>query len=230
MTAILAIDTSSSATGVALAVNGAVVASSTVIKAYRHSENLFSRVDEVLAKGEVAREGLAAIAVTVGPGSFTGLRVGIATAKGLAFGLDIPIVGVSSLRALAAPHIGFHGVVAPAVDAKKSQIYASAYYADGKEALPERAWEPLEFAKALAALGQNCLVVGSGGEVYRDAFLSALGQNANFGGESSREIDPSHVALLGSKEFELGHTSTAAALAPSYLRRSEAEEKSENPA
>lgn len=226
MKALLAIDTSSTSTGVALCVDGKVVGASAVVKAYRHAENLFARIDLVLEEAGLTRDRLTCVAVTRGPGSFTGLRVGIATAKGLAYGLGVPVAGVSSLRSLAHPHLGFAGIVAPAVDARKSQVYASAYDCDGAEVLPERALDPAAFAKALAELGRPCLVAGSGTEAYRDAFAAALGENLSIAPESSREIDPASVALLGYAEYLAGRAVTAAALTASYLRRSEAEEKS----
>lgn len=225
MKALLAIDTSSTSTGVALCVDGKVVGASTVVKAYRHSENLFARIDLVLEEAGLTRDRLTCVAVTRGPGSFTGLRVGIATAKGLAYGLGVPVAGVSSLLALAHPHMGFDGIVAPAVDARKSQVYACAFDGDGVEIMPERALDPARFAKELAETGRPCLVVGSGTEAYREAFDIALGGNLQIAPESSREIDPASVALLGYGEYLAGRAVAAAALTASYLRRSEAEEK-----
>lgn len=225
MRAILAIDTSSQSTGVALCVDGRVVAASALVKAYRHSENLFARVDEVLSSGGVSRKALTGIAVTRGPGSFTGLRVGIATAKGLAFGLGLPIAGVSSLRALASAHIGFKGVVAAAVDAKKNQVYAAAYSSEGYELIPEGAFDPGNFASRLAGTGHDVILTGTGAGVYEEAFRKVLGAGLTLAPESAWEIDPGQVALLGYGEFIAGRDMEASRLLPSYLRRSEAEEK-----
>lgn len=222
---ILAIDTSSRSTGVALAVEGKVAASSSVVQVGGHSENLFAQIDGVLKAGGISRGEIAGIAVTRGPGSFTGLRVGIATAKGLAFGLGVRIVGVSSLRALASGVRGFSGVLAAAVDAKKGQVYAAAYDADGEAVVPERAWEPEDFAREVAALGGPLLLTGSGAGAYADIFRTRLGDALAIAPEDAWEIDPAMVAFLGHAEFAEGRSEEPSMLSPVYLRRSEAEEK-----
>lgn len=222
---ILAIDTSSRSTGVALAVDGKAAASSAVVRAGGHSESLFIHIDQVLKDAGVARGEIEGVAVTRGPGGFTGLRVGIATAKGLAFGLGVKIAGVSSLKALAAGVVGFSGAVGAAVDAKKNQVYAAAYGENGVELMPERAWNPEDFAAGLSALSMPVTLTGSGAGVYGAVFASVLGKTLTFAPEGLWEVDPACVAALGHNEFLAGRSVDPSMLTPVYLRRSEAEEK-----
>ena len=225
MKALLAIDTSSGATGVALCVDGRVVARAVGVKARSHSENIFTRIDEVLGQAGVVRGSLTGIAVTRGPGSFTGLRVGLATAKGLSFGLGVPVAGVSTVKALAHPLFSSHRCVAAVIDAKKGQVYGAAYI-DGTPVLPEAAWDPRSFAGEVAALAAGFTFVGSGIDAYGGEMASVLGGNISCAPEGLWAIDPGEVALLGLEEFAAGRLFDSLTLAPLYLRRSEAEETS----
>ncbi|MHB8765940.1 MAG: tRNA (adenosine(37)-N6)-threonylcarbamoyltransferase complex dimerization subunit type 1 TsaB, partial [Deferrisomatales bacterium] len=130
MRALLAIDTADLSAGVAVAVDGEVRAEVCQPSRFRHAERLFLLIEAALAAAGAEKQHLACVAVTRGPGSFTGLRVGVATAKGLALALGIPVVGVSTLRALARGASPFPGLVVPVLDARKRQVYAAAY--DGR--------------------------------------------------------------------------------------------------
>lgn len=224
MKAILAIDTSSGSTGVALAVDGRVLASSVAFRPYRHSENLFERIEEVLKEAALDKGALTGVAVTNGPGSFTGLRVGLATAKGLAYGLNVPLAGVSSLKAQAEPEIKPGKIVAPLFDAKKNQIYAAAFDHEGKAVIPENAWHPEDFAAALEKLDAPVILLGSGLKPFGGIFAERLGEKAVLAPPEKWNIDPAAVARLGMSEFEAGRMTDPALVKPVYLRLSEAEE------
>lgn len=227
MKPLLAIDTADGTAGVALLVDGRVVSELVETSAYRHSERLFALVDEALAGAGVGRGDLGGVAVTRGPGSFTGLRVGLATAKGIAFALGLPLLGVSTLEALAQGAMPFPGLVLPVLDARKRQVYGAAY--DGRVGgcvLPPGAWDPGELAARAAALGGVSLVLGSGLGPYRGVFEEVLGQRFSCPHPSRWHVPPAQVALLGERALREGRTSTPVGLAPLYLRRSEAEEAS----
>jgi tRNA threonylcarbamoyladenosine biosynthesis protein TsaB len=226
MNALLAIDTTAGSTGVALAVDGEVRVSTAVVKAYGHSESLFPQIDEALKGVGIVPSQLGAVAVTQGPGSFTGLRVGIATAKGIAYGLKIPAVGVSSLRALAASIRGFDGIVLPLFDARKGQVYGAALDQGraGEAVVEEGAWNPEELAERVFAIGRPCLALGSGIGTYREIFSRVLGDRLTVSEPSLWNINPTEVALLGAAEWKAGRTVPAGLLQPVYHRLSEAEE------
>lgn len=225
MRALLAIDTSDRSAGVAVAVEGVVVAEHSELAATRHSERLFHVIDAVLGGAGLSRDGLSAVAVTRGPGSFTGLRVGLATAKGLAYALNVPLVGVSTLEALALGGIPFPGLVVPVLDARKRQVYGGGWDgSSGSVRVQEAAWEPRALANVLANIGQPCLALGSGLGPYGSLLSDALGSRLLRASESRWSVPPREVARLGWEAFVRGEVAAPHALVPVYLRRSEAEE------
>jgi len=158
---ILALDTCLDACSVAVCDDGAPLAARTEFMSRGHQERLAPMAAEVMAEAAQAFDGLDLIAVTVGPGSFTGLRVGLAFAKGLALALGIPCVGVGALEALAASE-GDAGFVAAAVDAKRGQIWLQVFI-DGRPVMAPDALSPETAAARLAELwpGGPALLVGS---------------------------------------------------------------------
>ncbi len=159
---ILALDTCLDACSAAVCEDAAPVAVRTEIMARGHQERLAPMAAEVMTEAGAAFDALGLIAVTVGPGSFTGLRVGLAFAKGLALALGIPCVGVGALEALAASEAAT-GFVAAAVDAKRGQIWLQAFI-DGPAVMAPDALAPETAAARLAELwpGGDALLVGSG--------------------------------------------------------------------
>jgi tRNA threonylcarbamoyladenosine biosynthesis protein TsaB len=154
--------------------------------AARHSSNLLRLCDEVLRATGLTVSDLAAIACGAGPGSFTGLRVGLAVAKGLALADRIPLVLVSSLDALAADlaSLGEVGLVLPCIDAGKGQVYGRLYRATGVQAVPITADEiallPEDLCRLVQAQAAGAAVVagGNGADRYLDVFRSLLGPEA----------------------------------------------------
>jgi tRNA threonylcarbamoyladenosine biosynthesis protein TsaB len=223
---LLALDTSAGSTGAALASDGKVLAASVSTGTVRHSESLFRRIEAVLGEAKKDKKDISAVAVTHGPGSFTGLRVGLATAKGLAFGLSVKAVGVSSLRALALGAGEFDGVIAAVHDARKQQVYGALY--DGKsfrEVSPEGAFDPGDFAGKALGTGKRVLLTGSGAGAYLEVWRAVLGEKLALAPEEKWNIDPGVVALIGLADFEAGRGIDPSELRPVYHRLSEAEEK-----
>jgi tRNA threonylcarbamoyladenosine biosynthesis protein TsaB len=159
---ILALDTCLEACSVAVCDGDRVLAVRTEVMSRGHQERLAPMVAEAMADAGLAFAGLQRIAVTVGPGSFTGLRVGLAFGKAAALALGVPCVGVGVLEALAAS-VGPSGFVAACVDARRGQFYLQAF-SDGRPIMAPDALEPEVAAARLAELwpGRPGVIVGSG--------------------------------------------------------------------
>ena len=178
---ILGLDTCLSSCSVAVLDGERVVASSREVMARGHQERLAPMARQVMAQAGLAFDRLDRIAVTVGPGSFTGLRVGIAFAKGLALALDKPAVGIGTLEALAAEAAG---LVFPAIDARRGQLYLQAFE-DGRALMAPDALSAEVAAARLAELSQGrpFTLVGSGAALLADvapgaAIIAAEGPDA----------------------------------------------------
>ena len=176
---------------------------------------LLQAVEEAFLLAEKKKEELTGIAYSKGPGAFTGLRVGLATAKGIAYTLKLPIVGVGTLLALAQRYQNTHALVAPLLDAKKGEIYG-ALYAQQTEVLQACALGPQEMRAALteAAAGRPILAVGDGaallGDLPNGLLLPQLYPTA------------SEIARLGAQLLAQGEHDDLTAATPTYLRLPEA--------
>jgi tRNA threonylcarbamoyladenosine biosynthesis protein TsaB len=215
---VLAVETSTLSGGAALLDGERVVGEYTLDVRVTHSERLMAAIDQLLSDaGWTARE-LEGIAVTVGPGSFTGLRVGLSTVKGLALALAIPVAAVPTLDAMAAmlPYAALP--VCPVLDARKREVYASLYRWDGLEM--RRQWDYLAVAPDELArrLREPVIVVGDGAEAIDSAFARRVEP-------PRRGPAPAVVGALGRARLAKGETVTVADLVPIYLRPSEAELK-----
>jgi tRNA threonylcarbamoyladenosine biosynthesis protein TsaB len=189
---VLGIETSTRRGSVALAVDGKVVSVQTHEEPNAHAERVLGLVERALSEAKLTRRDLERIAVGVGPGSFTGLRVGIALAEGIALGLERPLVGVGSLRAMAqAVPAADERVRIAVLDARRSEVFLAAYAPDGAELIA-----PTALAPAAA----------------RELLLGTLGTRAAVTvGESAHLLGEGFVHLAGT-ELDLPHASPVAAL------------------
>ena len=222
---ILAVETSTLAGGAALLDGERVVGEYTLNIRATHSERLMAAVDHLLQLSGWELETLEGLAVAIGPGSFTGLRIGVSAVKGLAMALGIPIAPVPTLDALAATLPFAAHPVCPVLDAKKGEVYASLYHwAD--EAM-SRDWEYLALApEALCErLAGPVILVGDAVDTLGGLFRERLGANAHFAPAGRRLPSPGSVGALGHALLLAGRTVDASALTPLYLRPSEAELK-----
>ena len=225
MSVILALDTADRTAGAAVAVDGEVVARVVERAAPRHGARLMDLAASCLRGAGVGRGELTAVAVTRGPGSFTGLRVGLAAAKGLALGLGVPVVGVSTLEALARSAFPWPGVVVPVLDARKRQVYGGAWDGEtGEAVVPEGAWAPGDLARAVDREGRAALFLGSGVAPYRERLREGLPGRYREADPSGWHVCPGRVALLGHRALLEGRATAPDRLVPVYHRRSEAEE------
>ena len=215
---VLAVDTSTMAGGVALLDGDRVIGESLLDVRTTHSERLMIAVDRVLADAGWTIAGVDGFAVAIGPGSFTGLRIGLAAVKGLALAIDRPIAAVPTLEAMAAALPCASRPVCPVLDARKGEVYASLFRWDGL--VLRREWDDLALSPdALAArLHEPVLGVGDGVALVRSPWITPA--------RPVRRGPPAAVvASLGADRLRVGDTVPAAALVPFYLRPSEAELK-----
>jgi tRNA threonylcarbamoyladenosine biosynthesis protein TsaB len=215
---VLAVETSSLAGGVALLDGDRLIAESLLDVSVTHSERLLATIDHVMAEARWAPRTLDGLAVAVGPGSFTGLRIGVSTVKGLAVALGIPIAAVPTLDAMAAALPCAALPVCPVLDARKGEVYASRYRWDGSGM--QREWDYLAVAPAALALrlAEPTIVIGDGAAAVRSPWAREV--------PAPRRVpSPACVGALGVERLRRRDTVVAAELEPLYLRPSEAELK-----
>jgi len=214
---ILAVTSATRLAGVALLRDGELLAELEAPIGRPHSELLMPLVDEILRSAGRGLADVDAFAVAVGPGSFTGLRVGIATVKGLAFGSDRRVAAVPTLRALAEAAPSSGGPVAAVLDAQRGEVYGTLYGDDfpGREEV----WTPAELAAAIppAAL----LVVGEGADAAVE--LAALPETIRRLPGPAGRVTAGRVGIVGCRTLADGEGIDAALLGARYVRRAEAE-------
>lgn len=222
---VLAVETSTLAGGAALMDGDQVVGEYTLNVRTTHSERLLSAIDRLLQDAGWTLDALEGLAVAVGPGSFTGLRIGVSTVKGLAFSLGIPVAAVSTLEALAWAVPFVHGPLCPVLDARKGEVYAALFHWE-RERLA-RDWEdqPLDPEELCRRLSGPVTFVGDGIVSYGSLFRERLGSRAIFAPAARRLPSAACVGQLGHARLASGNVVDPVALAPRYLRPSEAELK-----
>ena len=221
---LLALDTATPVTAVALLEDQKVLGEA-FQPAKSHSVTLLPSVDRLMQENRIARRDLTALAAGIGPGSFTGVRVGLTLAKSVAFALKIDLVGVSTLQALA--RNGRRGEaewICPCLDALKKEIYGARYRVDGTREEAEAAHAPRGWAQQLSKTGGRCLLLGTGVMRYRDVFVEVLGECAIIPDEEERHrVSAAEVGLLGFERLRRGERDDPRTLEPMYCRLSEAE-------
>jgi tRNA threonylcarbamoyladenosine biosynthesis protein TsaB len=221
---LLAVESATLSGGAAILDGDRVLGEITLNIAITHSERLLAAVDRLLADCGLAPADLEGLAVSVGPGSFTGLRVGLATVKGLAMALDLPIAPVPTLDALAARLPFADAPVCPILDARKNEVYLSLYRWRGDRMCREREYLALPPELAVAELTAPVILLGDGIEACRP-WLDGQGDGIRVAPVAQRLPATATVAELGHALLAAGGGVGAEALVPLYLRPSEAELK-----
>ncbi|MDF2569256.1 MAG: tsaB [Sporomusa sp.] len=217
---ILAIDTATLVSSVAIATPDTLVAELTVQTRKTHSERLVPHISSLLTMAEIPQNRLKAVAVSIGPGSFTGLRIGLATAKALAYALNIPLIGVPTLAALAFACPSPGALLAPMLDAQKGNVYLGLYEWNAGtlvEVEPPRVVAFTEANAELAAKGRPVLLLGEAAVMYRDDIAHPAPPHVVIPRAGS-------VAVMAQQMYSQGIRHDVATLEPLYIRRSEAEE------
>ncbi|MCR4647961.1 MAG: tRNA (adenosine(37)-N6)-threonylcarbamoyltransferase complex dimerization subunit type 1 TsaB [Lachnospiraceae bacterium] len=228
---ILALDSSGLVASVAYLEDGKIKGNINVNYQKTHSQTLLPMLDELVKTLDINLSEVDCIAVANGPGSFTGLRIGVATVKGLGLSLRKDIVPVSTLEALSLNWYGANGIVCPIMDARRSQVYAAAYRF-GKEVKGEEVIEPVncEISKLLEKLegfGEKIYFTGDGVPVYREYIENNLKAETVFPMPVNAYQNAGNVAVLGQYYAEKGLTKKAEEVSPVYLRKPQAERERE---
>ncbi|NLK39638.1 MAG: tRNA (adenosine(37)-N6)-threonylcarbamoyltransferase complex dimerization subunit type 1 TsaB [Clostridiales bacterium] len=223
---ILAIDSTATVATVAVTRGRQLMSVSTSDTGHTHSETLLPMIESMLRNLHISIEDIGLFACATGPGSFTGVRIGVSIIKGLAFGRDIPCVSVSPLEALAENLSGLEGIFCPAMDARRNQVYNALFRCqNGKTErfVPDRAIAIADLATELAAFSEMPIYLSGDAYNLLTDNLPNYGIKPELTPELLRRQSAYSVALCGYDAFLSGKTVTAAALSPVYLRLPQAE-------
>lgn len=220
---LLAISTSGPVASAALLQDGVLLRKAEGPRERTHSETIMGLIQQ--AYGDLEPYGIDALAVDVGPGSFTGVRIGVAAAKGFAWGREVPCYGVSTLEAMALSLGEYQGYVCPVMDARRSQVYHALFYVNHgslERITEDRAIALAQLKQELAHLTEPVFLVGDG-SVLTYKTLSGDIPNLAMPPEHRMHQRAAGVALLAAQKQAAGETGDGAALTPNYLRLSQAE-------
>ena len=223
---ILGIDTSTSCGAVGLINDGEVISDYLLHIPVTHSERLLGAIEFVLKEARCSIGDVDGWAISLGPGSFTGLRIGVSTVKGLAFATGKPVAGVSTLDALASQVSPTSYPICPILDARKKEVYTASYrYGEGgflERQSDDQALRPEDLVKKIK---EQTIFLGDGVRAYRDFLLHSLPSLAIFPPAPFHFSHGSMVAKLGFEFFEKGKHLNVSTFSPIYIRPSEAEVK-----
>ena len=222
---ILAFETTAKADSVALLEDGKLLAESYQNTGLTHSQTLMVMAEDLLKQCGKTAQDVTHIAVAAGPGSFTGVRIGVAAAKGFAWGKELPCYGVSTLEAMALG-LGIHqGYVCPVMDARRSQVYNALFYVNQgqlQRRSEDRAIALSDLAKELETLDGPVYLVGDGSNLTFSTLHAQL-PNLILPSENRMHQRAVGVGLLALEKIAAGDPGDAAAMMPNYLRLSQAE-------
>jgi tRNA threonylcarbamoyladenosine biosynthesis protein TsaB len=223
---VLGIDTSTSCGSVGLIDDGELISDYLLKMPVTHSERLLGAIEFVLREAHCPIGNLDAWAISLGPGSFTGLRIGVSTVKGLAFASGKPVAGVSTLDALASQIAPTPYLICPILDARKKEVYTAFYrYEEGsslKRQSEDQAIRPEDLIKKIK---ERTIFLGDGVKTYGEFILNSLPSSAIFPPAPLHVSHGSMVAKLGFELLRRGESLDLSVLTPIYVRPSEAEMK-----
>ena len=227
---ILGLDSSGLVASVAIVENDLLLAEYTTDYKKTHSQTLLPMLDELRNMIELDMNTVDAIAIASGPGSFTGLRIGSATAKGLGLALQKPLVEVPTLEGLAWNLWGTDRLVCPLMDARRNQVYTAAYEFvphgedfEMRAVIPQNPMDIGEIAEKLNALGRKVIFLGDGVPVYLSVLRERLKVDYHIAPAGNNRQRAASIAALGAVYYAQGRMVDAASHQPEYLRKSQAE-------
>lgn len=233
---ILGIDSSGMVASVAILQDDVIIAEYTMNHKKTHSETLLPMIDEIVKTSETKLEELDAIAIAAGPGSFTGLRIGAATAKGLAMAMDKPVIPIKTCEGLAYNMWGAEGLICPIIDARRNQVYTGLYRVKGNvevilEQQPMDIHELIEYindySKKLAESEggpiEGVTFLGDGVAIYQDVIWDEIDVPCKMAPAMMNRQRGASIASYGELLYKEGKYINADDFAPEYLRKSQAE-------
>jgi tRNA threonylcarbamoyladenosine biosynthesis protein TsaB len=227
---ILAIDSSGLVVSVAILTEDTLLAEYTVNYKKTHSQTLLSMLDEIVRMIELDLSEINAIAVAKGPGSFTGLRIGSATAKGLGQALNKPLIGIPTVDALAYNMFACDYIVCPLMDARRNQVYTGLYEFRGNEFITieeQQAVDVTTIVDKINKCGKPVVYLGDGVDSYRDQLISLTKVPHLFAPSHLNKQRAAALGALAVEYYKQGLVETAMEHVPDYLRLSQAERERE---
>ena len=218
MATILCVETATTNCSVALSVNGSVIAfkednpNNEDSKGFSHAEKLHIYIEEVLHQAKIERPEIEAIAVSKGPGSYTGLRIGVSAAKGLCFALDLPLISINTLRSLSLKVTSESDYIIPMLDARRMEVY-SAIFSEGKEIRKTEAQILSEDSFSEYLEKGKCSFIGDGAEKFRNICKH---ENAKFVTNALPSV--LQMAALSEEKFNNNDFESVAYFEPYYLK------------
>ncbi len=224
---ILGIDSSGMVASVAIVQDDVLIAEYTMNHKRTHSETLLPMIDEIVKTSETKLEELDAIAIAAGPGSFTGLRIGAATAKGLAMSIDKPIIPVKTCEGLAFNLQGAEGLICPIMDARRNQVYTGIYRGVKEVIMDQQPMDIHELIEIINNLSEDkktqVTFLGDGVPIYFDTIVSEIKIPCSMAPASMNRQRAASIAAYGLLLYREGKYIDADDFAPEYLRKSQAE-------
>ena len=220
---ILSVDSSAVAASVSVTEDAALLGEYTLLNGNTHSETLLPMVENLLNALSLSVNDIDLFACSVGPGSFTGVRIGTATVKGLAFASGKPCVGVSTLSALAYNLVGHKGLICPVMNARRSQVYTALFSSDGEKLTRLMEDSPLSISELdgiLSEKGQPVRLCGDGYDITEKGFSATELIPTP---ERERHTSAYSVAMIALEAYKNGDTTSDRELVSTYLRPSQAE-------
>jgi tRNA threonylcarbamoyladenosine biosynthesis protein TsaB len=220
---VLGIETSTKTGRVAVVSEDCVIAQYSLNIELTHSERLMATVDRVLKDTGLTIADLGGFAVATGPGSFTGLRIGISTVKGLAFATGKPVAAVPTLQALAWNLPFAEYPVCPLLDARKKEVYAALYKSDDSVPVQTMPETVISLSRLAAMVAGTTVFTGEGSYIYRAEIEKIFSTRALFAPRSATLPSAAAVAEIGIEMLRSGNQANLDTLTPKYIRRPEAE-------
>lgn len=226
---ILAIESSSLVASAAIVEDGVTMAEYSVNFKKTHSQTLLPMIDSMVSLLGIELSTIDAIAVSGGPGSFTGLRIGSATAKGLGLALNKPLIHIPTLDGTAYNLYGADGLICPIMDARRNQVYTGIYRfkKEFQVVMEQDAMDMGELIETLNKMGERVIFLGDGVPVHEKMIREKMTVPIDFAPANMNRQRAASVAALGAVYFSEGKIETAAEHGPDYLRKSQAERERE---
>lgn len=228
---ILALDTSTDVASAAISENGVIIGEYSCNKGKTHSQKIMPMIQNLLEKLDMSALDMDAFAASVGPGSFTGLRIGVTTVKAMAFAAGKPVISVPTLDALAYNLPMVSSLICPVIDARNNQVFTAVYGFDGgslKRHTDYLAVHINELADIISHMEGEVIFLGDAAVKHRAFFISELGERVRIAPQNTALAKASSVAALACEAYNSGKLESCYDMVPFYLRKPQAEREKEN--